>query len=92
MTNFISIPVTSGTAYAAGNRLINVNTALGIFATAANTVVIYTPGENITLTTTASKSVEVLDAINLAIASKPGGQVVNVELPTGIAITSVAVA
>lgn len=92
MTNFISIPVTSATAYAAGNRLININNVLAVFATAANIVTLYTAGENIALTTTAAKSVEVLEAINLAIAAKPGGQVVNVDLPEGIAITSVAIA
>jgi hypothetical protein len=92
MTNFISIPVTSATAYAAGNRLIGLNTISGIFATAANVVTLYTAGENIALTTTAAKAVDVLNAINNAVAAKPGGAVVNVELPTGVQVLSVAIA
>jgi hypothetical protein len=92
MTNFISIPVTSGTAYAAGNRLIGLNTITGIFATAANAVTLFTVGENIVLTTTAAKATDVLDAINNAVAAKPGGQVVKVELPAGVEVTSVAIA
>ena len=92
MTNFISIPVTSETAYAAGPRLVNVNTITGIFATAANAVTLFTAGENIVLTTTAAKAVEVLNAINTAIAATPGGQVVAVALPAGSQVTSVAIA
>lgn len=92
MTNFISIPVTSATAYAAGPRLVNVNTITGIFATAANVVTLYTAGENIALTTTAAKAVEVLTAINAAVAAAPGGQVVAVALPTGSQVLSVAIA
>lgn len=92
MTNFISIPVTSETAYAAGDRLVNVNTLTGVFATGAAQVTLYTAGENIVLTTTASKAVEVLEAINLAIGATPGGQIVEVDLPTGSQVTSVAIA
>jgi hypothetical protein len=92
MTNFISIPVTSGTAYAAGPRLVNVNTITGIFATAGNAVTLFTAGENIVLTTTTAKAVEVLNAINAAIAATPGGQVVAVALPAGSQVTSVAIA
>lgn len=92
MTNFISIPVTSATAYAAGNRLVNVNTLTGVFATGAAQVTLYTVGENIVLTTTSAKAVEVLTAINAAIAAVPGGQVVAVDLPVGSQVTSVAIA
>lgn len=92
MTNFISIPVTSATAYAAGNRLVNVNTLTGVFATGAAQVTLYTVGENIVLTTTSAKAVEVLTAINAAIAAVPGGQVVAVDLPAGSQVTSVAIA
>jgi hypothetical protein len=92
MTNFISIPVTSATAYAAGNRLVNVNTLTAIFATGAAQVTLYTVGENIVLTTTASKAVEVTNAINAAIGAIPGGQVVTVTLPTGVQVTSVTLA
>ena len=92
MTNFISIPVTSATAYAAGPRLVNVNTLTGIFATGAAEVTLFTAGENIVLTTTAAKAIPVLDAINAAIAAVPGGQVVAVDLPAGSQVTSVAIA
>jgi hypothetical protein len=92
MTNFISIPVTSATAYAAGNRLVNVNTLTGVFATGAAQVTLYTVGENIVLTTTSAKAVQVLTAINAAIAAVPGGQVVAVDLPAGSQVTSVAIA
>ena len=92
MTNFISIPVTSGTAYANGSRLISVNTLTGIFATNTAEVTLFTAGENFVLTTTAAKAVEVLTAINAAIAAVPGGQVVAVQLPAGVTVTSVAVA
>ena len=92
MTNFISIPVTSATAYAAGPRLVNVNTLTGIFATNTAEVTLFTAGENIVLTTTAAKAIPVLDAINAAIAAVPGGQVVAVALPAGSHVTSVAVA
>lgn len=92
MTNFISIPVTSETAYAAGNRLVNVNTLTGVFATSAAQVTLYTVGENIVLTTTSAKAVQVLTAINAAIAAVPGGQVVAVDLPAGSQVTSVAIA
>lgn len=91
MTNFISIPVTSATAYAAGNRLVNVNTLTGVFATSAAQVTLYTVGENIVLTTTSAKAVQVLTAINAAIAAVPGGQVVAVDLPAGSQVTSVAI-
>ena len=91
MTNFISIPVTSATAYAAGNRLVSVNTLTGVFATSAAQVTLYTVGENIVLTTTSAKAVEVLTAINAAIAAVPGGQVVAVDLPAGSQVTSVAI-
>jgi hypothetical protein len=92
MTNFISIPVTSETAYAAGPRLVNVNTLTGVFATGAAQVTLYTAGENIVLTTTSAKAVQVLTAINAAIAAVPGGQVVAVDLPAGSQVTSVAIA
>ena len=92
MTNFISIPVTSATAYAAGNRLVNVNTLTGVFATGAAQVTLYTVGENIVLTTTSAKAVQVLTAINAAIAAVPGGQVVAVDLPVGSQVTSVSIA
>jgi len=92
MTNFISIPVTSATAYAAGNRLVNVNTILCVFATDTNKVTLFTAGENIVLTTTAAKAVPVLEAINLAIGATPGGQIVEVDLPAGSQVTSVAIA
>jgi hypothetical protein len=92
MTNFISIPVTSATEYAAGNRLVNVNTITAIFATAANAVTLFTAGENVVLTTTAAKAVLVLNAINAAIGATPGGQIVEVDLPTGSQVTSVAIA
>ena len=92
MTNFISIPVTSATAYAEGPRLVNVNTLTGIFATGAAEVTLFTAGENIVLTTTAAKAIPVLNAINAAIAAVPGGQVVAVALPAGSQVTSVAVA
>jgi len=92
MTNFISIPVTSETAFAAGDRLVNVNTILGVFATDTNKVTLFTAGENIVLTTTAAKAVPVLIAINTAIGATPGGQIVEVDLPTGSQVTSVAIA
>ena len=92
MANFISLPITSATAYAAGQRLIGLNTVSGIFASAATTVVIYTNLKTFTLTTSASGAVTVLDAINAAIMAAPGATVVEVDLPTGTTITSVAVA
>jgi hypothetical protein len=36
--------------------------------------------------------VPVLNAINLAIGATPGGQIVEVDLPTGSQVTSVAIA
>jgi hypothetical protein len=92
MTNFISIPVTSGTAYANGPRLIGVNSISGVFAAATNSVVIYTSLKVYTFTTSASGAIDVLNAINAAIAAVPGGQVVTVQLPAGVTVTSVAVA
>lgn len=92
MTNFISIPVTSGTAYANGSRLIGVNSISGVFASGAAAVVIYTSLKTFTLTTSTSGAVDVLNAINTAIAAAPGGQVVTVQLPSEVTVTSVAVA
>lgn len=92
MANFISIPVTSATTYAAGNRLVNANTITAIFATGAAQVTLFTAGENVVLTTTATKAVPVLNAINAAIEAAPGGQVVVVDLPVGVQVTSVSIA
>jgi hypothetical protein len=92
MTNFISIPVTSGTAYANGSRLIGVNSISGVFASGAAAVVIYTSLKTFTFTTSTSGAVDVLNAINAAIAAAPGGQVVAVQFPAGVTVTSVAVA
>lgn len=92
MANFISIPVTSATAYAAGQRLIGLNTVSGVFATGAATVVIYTSLKTITLTTSTAGAVTVLNAISAAIEAAPGATVVSVELPHGTTINSVAVA
>lgn len=90
MTNFISIPVTpTDPSYATGNRLINVNTLSAVFATGTAQVTLYTTGENFVLVTTAAKGVDVVNAINAAIAAVPGGQVVTVDLPAGVKITSV---
>ena len=92
MTKFISIPVTSGTAYANGSRLIGLNTVSGVFASSATAVVIYTSLKTYTFTTSAAGAVDVLNAINAAISNLPGGVVVNVALPAGVTVTSVAVA
>jgi hypothetical protein len=92
MTNFISINVTSATAYIDGPRLVNVNNIIGVFATGTAAVTLYTPGENIVLTTTAAKAVEVLEAINYAIGATPGGQIVKVDFPAGVEVTAVTVA
>jgi hypothetical protein len=92
MANFISIPVTSATAYAAGQRLIGLNTVSGIFATGAAAVAIYTSLKTITLTTSASGAVTVLNAITAAITAAPGANVVEVDLPVGTTINSVAIA
>lgn len=92
MANFISIPVTNGTPYVAGQRLIGVNFVAGILATGTATVVIYNLNKTVTLSTTAAKAVEVVDAITAALSLMPGANIVEVDLPAGVQITAVAIA
>jgi hypothetical protein len=92
MANFISIPVTSATAHVAGDKLINADTIISLVATAATTIVIYTPGENITLTIAGSTGTLALDAINAALVAVPGGVNVPVAFPAGVTCTAFAVA
>ena len=92
MANFISIPVTSATAHVAGDKLINADTIISLVATAATTIVIYTPGENITLTIAGSTGTLALDAINAALVAVPVGVNVPVAFPAGVTCTAFAVA
>lgn len=92
MANFISLPITSATAYVAGNRLIGANFMAGILATGTATVVIYNLNKTVTLTTTAAKAVDVVDAITTALSLMPGANIVEVDLPSGVEITAITVA
>ena len=94
MAKFIEIPVTSSTAYEAGKKLINVeDVSLGV-CSAANTVKLFlgTGGKHIALTTSAGKGLDVLNACNAAMTANPVGIKAKVQLPTGVAISAVAVA
>lgn len=92
MANFISIPVTSATAHVAGQKLVNANSIISVIATALTTIVIYTPGENITLTISGATGNNAVDAINDALTAAPGGVYVPVDFPTGVTCTAIAVA
>jgi len=92
MANFISLPITSATAHVAGQRLIGVNFVAGILATGTATVVIYNLNKTVTMTTTAAKAVEVVNAITTALSLMPGANIVEVDLPAGVQITAVSIA
>jgi hypothetical protein len=92
MANFISIPVTSATAHTAGAKLINADTIISAIATASTTIVIYTPGENITLTIAGATGNNAINAINAALVAVPGGINVPVQFPAGVTCTAIAVA
>ena len=47
MANFISIPVTSATAYTKGEKLVNAGLIISAIATALTTIVIYTTMINV---------------------------------------------
>jgi len=94
MAKFIEIPVTSSTDHVAGKKLINVeDVSLGI-CSAANTVQLFlgTGSKHVALTTSAAKSIDVLNACNAAMTANPGGIKAKVQLPSGVEITNVAVA
>jgi hypothetical protein len=93
MANFISLPITSATAYVAGNRLVGMGGVNAIIATAANTVKIHCGlTDDVTLTTSAGGAVAVINAITTALSLMPGANIVEVDLPAGVTITAVAVA
>jgi len=92
MANFISIPVTSATAYTKGGKLVNANSIISVIATALTTIVVYTAGENITLTIAGATGTNAIDAINEALTAVPGGVNVVVDFPTGVTCTAIAVA
>jgi len=92
MANFISIPVTSATAYTAGEKLVNAGLIVSAIATALTTIVIYTTGENVTLTIAGATGTDALDAITLALTAAPGGSNVVVDFPAGVTCTAIAVA
>jgi len=92
MANFISIPVTSATAYAAGEKLVNANLITAAVATALTTIVLYTTGENVTLTIAGATGTNAINAINAALTAAPGGNNVAVDFPTGVTCTAIAVA
>jgi hypothetical protein len=92
MANFISIPVTSATAYVAGEKLVNANVIISVIATALTTIIIYTAGENVTLTIAGATGTNAIDAINAALTAAPGGVNILVDFPTGVTCTAIAVA
>ncbi len=92
MANFISIPVTSATAYTKGLKVVNANVIVSAIATALTTIVIYTTGENVTLTIAGATGTNAIDAINAALSAAPGGVNVLVDFPTGVTCTAIAVA
>lgn len=92
MANFISIPVTSATAHVAGQKLVSANAIISVVATASTTIVIYTPGENITLTIAGATGNNAVNAINDALTAIPGGVLVPVSFPEGVTCTAFAVA
>lgn len=92
MAKFISIPVTSGTAHTAGDKLINADEVLSAIATALTTIVVYANGKTITLTIAGATGTNAIDAVNAALTCVPGGQYVPVVFPTGVTCTAIAVA
>jgi hypothetical protein len=90
MAKFIELTVTSGTAYIAGKKLLGVEGISTAVASAANTIkVFYGTTSHVAITTTTSKSKEVLDLINAAITANPGGVKAKVLLPSGVEITAI---
>jgi hypothetical protein len=93
MANFISIPVTSATAYIAGNRLIGVNGVNAIVATGTAAVKLHCGlTDDVTLTTSAGGAVAVINAITAALSLMPGGNILQVDLPAGVTVTNITVA
>lgn len=92
MAKFISIPVTSATAYTAGNKLVNADEIVSAVATALTTIVIYANGKTITLTIAGATGANAIDAVNTALTCFPGGEYVPVVFPTGVTCTAISVA
>lgn len=93
MTNFISINVTNATPHLAGPRLVGLNNFVSALATGTAAVKIHCGlTDDITIATSAGGALAVVDAINSAIASNPGGNIVAVELPAGVTVTSFTIA
>jgi len=92
MANFISIPVTSATAFTEGLKVVNAGTIVSAIATALTTIVIYTIGENVTLTIAGATGTNAIDSINAALSAAPGGVNVVVDFPAGVTCTAISVA
>jgi len=93
MTNFISIYVTNATAHLGGFRLIGLSNLVTAVGTGTAAVKIHCGlSDDITLVTSAGGATAVVEAINAALSVAPGGNVVNVNLPAGVTVTSFTLA
>jgi hypothetical protein len=93
MANFLSVNITNATPHLAGTRLIGLNNVVTAVATAANSVKVHCGlSDDITIATSADGALPVVNAINAAISRAPGGNIVDVTLPTGVTITSFTLA
>jgi len=93
MANFLSVLVTNATPHLAGARLIGLNNIVSVVATATNSAKVHCGlSDDITIATSADGAIAVVNAINTAISSSPGGNVIPINLPTGVTITSFTLA
>jgi hypothetical protein len=93
MANFISVYVTNATPHLAGTKLIGLNNFVTAVATGTATVKVHCGlSDDITIATSAGGALDVVNAINTAISVSPGGNVVGINLPSGVTITSFTLA
>jgi hypothetical protein len=93
MANYLSFKVTNATPHLNGTRLVGLNNVVTAVATGTAAVKIHCGlSDDITIATSADGAIVVVDAINTAISSNPGGNVVSVILPAGVTITSFTLA
>jgi len=93
MTNFISIYVTNATAHLGGVKLIGLTNFVSALATGTAAVKVHCGlSDDITIATSAGGALAVVNAINAAISAVPGGNVVAVDLPAGVTVTSFTMA
>jgi len=93
MANYLSVYVTNATPHLGGFKLIGLNTFVSALATGTAAVKIHCGlSDDITVVTSAGGALAVIDAITTAISSTPGGNVIEVDLPAGVTITSFTMA